>query len=131
MRQHRLLALAFLLAPPVLAEEVVCHVDYGGERLRLAARPTASPYAVGTTPVGSFFRLRIVFEKRPADTAAIKVYSYAERDDDAPRLVHLGTWAYPPGRAGRDGFTGRQFVYEPETEAELEYWCELRDRGGR
>jgi hypothetical protein len=115
---------------PALAQQVLCHYTYGGETRTLAAAPVTSPYAVKAIDVGSYFHFRVVFEDRPAeaDGAAVKIYTYADRDD-GPLLIHQASYAYPPldgsvasQRAG--GFTGWQFVYEPVRDGELQYWCE-------
>ena len=123
--------LALATASVTAGEQVLCHYSYGGETLTLAAAPVASPYAVKAIDVGSYFHLRVVFQDAPADSAAVKVYTYADRDD-GPLLIHQATWAYPPAaRAGApDGFTGRQSVYEPVRDGELQYWCEIGN-GGR
>ena len=109
------------------AEEVVCHYTYGGETRQLSTVPVDSAYAVKAIEVGSYFRLRIVFRNRPADLAAIKVYSYADRDD-GPVLVHQATYPYPPvaGKNAAYGFSGLQAVYEPVRDGEMQYWCEWK-----
>ena len=107
------------------AEQVVCHYTYGGETKQLAALPVASPYAVQDIAIGSYFHFRVVFQKQPADLAAIKVYTYTERDEGL-LLIHQATYPYPPtGRTARYGFSGLHFVYEPMGDGELQYWCEL------
>lgn len=122
------LFLLLALAAPAVSASVACHYSYGGETRTLIARPVESPYPVETIPVGSFFRFRVVFQAAPADLRSVKVYTYAAKDD-SPTLIHQATYAYPPARAGRYGFTGLQSVYEPLRESELQYWCELRPEG--
>lgn len=109
------------------AETVACHTTYGGETKQLIVHPTSAPYAVKSIAVGSYFRFRVVFRNRPADTAAIRIYAFADQDD-GPALIHQATYPYPParGNAGPFGFSGQHFVYEPESGAELQYWCEWR-----
>ncbi len=108
----------------VSAEEVACHYTYGGEVRRLVAAPVESAYSVGTIEVGSYFRFRVVFQNRPADLAAIKVYAYADTDDGR-MLIHQATYPYPPARQPSPyGFTGLHHVYEPVTDGEMQYWCE-------
>jgi len=118
---------ALLLALPaqtVIAEAVACHVTYGGETRVLQARPVASPYGVAVEKVGSYFLFRVVFQKEPADLAAIKVYVLATRDS-GPTPIHQATHAYPPPlvKAAPWGFTGLNHVYEPLRDGELSYWC--------
>ena len=81
--------------------------------------------------VGSYFRFRVVFRNQPADLAAIKVYTYADRDDGAV-LIHQSTYPYPPRPSKNSpyGFSGLHHVYEPVRDGELQYWCEWRAGGG-
>lgn len=120
------LVAAGLYFSPTYAEEVACSYTYGGEAKMLVAKPVESPYGVRTIAVGSYFRFRAVFQKSPADLASIKVYTYADRDE-GPVLIHQASFPYPPSTAGKYGFTGLQFLYEPMREGELQYWCELRN----
>ena len=117
--------LASAASAPALADEVACRYTYGGETKLLVALPVASPYAVPTIAVGSYFRFKVVFQKEPADLAAVKIYTYADKDEGAVPL-HQATYPYPPAGNGPYGFTGLNFVYEPVRDGELQYWCELR-----
>lgn len=124
------LAAALLLvaasgAVAVEGEQVICHYTYGGETRRVVAVPVDSAYPVGSVEVGSYFRFRVVFQNRPADLAAIKIYTYADRDDGQV-LIHQATFPYPPLDAKKSGygFSGLHFVYEPVRDGELQYWCE-------
>ena len=119
-----LLAAPFALAAPGRADSVACHVSYGGETRVIEAAPVASPYAVAPVAIGSYFLFRIVFRREPADLAGIHLYPYADRND-GPVLIHQASHRYPPGNATGDGFTGRQTVYEPLRDGELQYWCAL------
>lgn len=106
---------------------VECHYTYGGEERMLVATPLASPYRVEAIQVGSYFRLRVVFQQAPRDQASIKVYVYADREEGLVPL-HQATWPYPVAtrRAGPQGFTGLHHVYEPVRDGELQYWCTLK-----
>jgi len=121
-----LAALALCGASAVRADAVLCHYTYGGETKRLLTEAVASPYGVKGIQVGTYFRLRVVFQDKPADIASIKIYTYADRDDESA-LIHQASYPYPPigARALPYGFTGLQFVYEPRREGELQYWCEM------
>jgi hypothetical protein len=118
--------LAPLVATAARAEHVRCHYTYGGETKRLLAPAVSSPYGVKGIQIGSRFELRVIFQDRPADVASIKIYAYADRDDE-PVLMHQATYPYPPTsrRAARYGFSGLHSLYEPQLESELQYWCEL------
>ena len=119
------------LSAPVGAE-VRCHYTYGGETRSVRAVPSDDPVRVRGVVVGSYFQLRVVLQTRPADLAALKVYTYADRDE-GPQLLHQATFPYPPPKPRRGaayGFTGLQYVYEPVRDGELQYWCEMRAQEG-
>lgn len=131
---RRLAAALCLLLGAALArgEEVVCHVSYGGQTQRLVATPTSSPYTVAPTAFESWFLFRIVFRRTPADLAGIRLTAYGRDAAGSPQTIHQASYPYPPpAAAGDGGFTGRQAVYEPRLNAELQYWCELRDADPR
>ena len=122
-----LLALLAGLAGAPARADVICHYTYGGETKVLRAAPTDDPLRVRGTVIGSYFQLRVVLQTRPADLAAVKIYTYADRDG-GPLLLHQATFPYPPPQPRRGaayGFTGLQYVYEPVRDGELQYWCEL------
>lgn len=122
-----LLAVMNLLAMPAHSvEQVRCHYTYGGETRELVALPVSSPYTVKAIDVGSFFHFRVVFQDKPTDIAAIKIYTYADRDD-GPLLIHQATFPYPLAgrRSAPYGFSGLHSVHEPVRDGELQYWCQL------
>lgn len=107
------------------APEVRCHVDYGGETRLVRSGPSPTPYTVAPVAIGSYFLFRLVVEAEPRETAAVKLYTYADRDEGAAP-IHQASFPYPPTPVvGRYGFTGLQAVYEPLRDGELQYWCEL------
>ncbi len=121
-------ALALLLLGCNLAHaaSVDCHISYGGDTQTIRASTVA--FDAAPTAIGSYFLFRAVFERTPPGLAAIKLYTYADRD--APQgatLLHQADYLYPPPPAqGKYGFTGLQRVYEPIRDGELQYWCGLR-----
>ena len=119
-------ALALLGVTAARAEQVLCHYTYGGETKQLLTPAVASPYGVEGIAVGTYFRLRVVFQNKPADIASIKIYTYADRDDQVA-LIHQATYPYPPPshRGAPYGFSGLHSIYEPRREGELQYWCEM------
>jgi hypothetical protein len=129
----RALATALLLGsiPVAGAGQVVCHYTYGGETRVLAAHPVKSPYAEKGIKVGSYFQFRPVFQDEPAGLAAIKIYTYVDRDE-GPTLIHQASFPYPPpnNTSSPYGFTGLHFVYEPVRDSELQYWCEMAADNG-
>ncbi len=135
MYAARHFALVALLSGAGLTQasaDVRCHYTYGGETRQVLAQPTASPLRERGVVVGSYFQLRVVLQTRPAELAAVKIYTYADRDE-GPVLLHQATFPYPPPlpkRGAAYGFTGLQYVYEPVRDGELQYWCEMMPRGG-
>lgn len=119
MRSWPLVAL--LLCAGARAETAACHMTYGGETRLVEASPTKAPYAVPTVQIGSYFLFRLVFEAE----GTVKTYVYADRDS-GPVPLHQGVFETARPQAGRHGFSGLHFIYEPVRDGELEYWCELR-----
>lgn len=124
-----LLFTAFAL--PVSANQVTCHVTYGGQTEKISVSPSETPYTVTPKAIGSYFLFRAVFRDTPADLASIKLYTYVD-NDVGPTLIHQASYPYPVDNViGQNGFTGHQRVYEPIRDSELEYWCELQMGAGK
>ena len=131
--------LLFELLPALLpfaaqaGPRVVCHTQYNGEGQAHVAYPGAAPYDVEGVTLGERFVFRVVFQNKPADIAAVKVFTSILPDEGPAQPVHQATWRWPVP-AGRQpqgqGFTGLQRVFEPTYNGHLEYWCEA-ERGGR
>lgn len=127
MRFPTLFLLALTLSLPVgAAEQILCHVEYGGETRELRADPVSSPYGVEPVAIGSYFLFRAVFERG----GHVELYTYADREQ-GPVPIHVAEYQRRDLRAGRRGFTGVQRVYEPLRDGELKYWCELVGKGAR
>lgn len=128
-RLGRAALMAMVLAPSlavtaaVAGPQVRCHVDYGGETRAIEARPVASPLAVAPVEVGSYFRFRLVVLRAAGLPDEVRIETFSDRDD-GPVLIHQARHDLPR-RAGV--FTGRQTVYEPVRDGELQYRCERID----
>jgi hypothetical protein len=116
-----------LLTLPAHAASVACHLTYGGETRIVEVAPVADPYTAPLISLGSYFLFRIDFRDQPADLAGIKLTTYANRDE-GPTIIHQATHPYPPPPAAVNGFSGRNFVYEPVRDGELQYWCEVKEK---
>ena len=122
----RWLAAALIAAStPAAADQVACHLNYGGQTQVVEAKAVASPYTVAPTAIGSYFLFRVVYRDQPADLAGIKLYTYAAHDS-GPALIHQASYPLPVSNAASHGFTGLHAVYEPLRDGELHYWCELQ-----
>lgn len=121
--QARLFACVLITAPalPVQAEQVVCHLNYGGQIQVVSAQASDTPYQIKPIAIGTYFLFRIAFRTTPTDLAGIKLYTYVDQAS-GPALIHQASYPYPVAKA----FTGSQRVYEPVRDSELEYSCELQ-----
>lgn len=124
-------ALLLVSTPFAEAGQVACHYTYGGETHVLAVQAANSPYAEKGIKVGSYFQFRPVFQIEPAGLAALKIYTYVDRDE-GPTLIHQATFHYPPAgnTTSPHGFTGLHLVYEPVRDSELQYWCGMAADSG-
>lgn len=123
--------LALLSAGASQAQNVRCHMTYGGVTKAFVIAPVASPYDAPLQAEGSYFAFRVVNQTEPLDLASVKVYVYASLDS-GPRLIQQATWlaseSPQSGTQRPHGFTGLQTVYEPVRDGELQYWCERLGR---
>jgi hypothetical protein len=116
--------LGLLLAAPVLADSVNCHIIYGGENFTVAAKPTDDPYQVSGQKIGRYFEFKAVYVASPAEFAAISLYVYGTSSGESV-LIHQSKFASSVSNTAAPwGFTGFNYVYEPSKSSELQYWCE-------
>lgn len=89
--------------------------------------PTKNRYQDPLVKRSGFFNMRVVYESNTHLGSVLKFYTYA-RLDNTLALIHQGIFVVPTkkNKSSKYGFTGLQFVYEPTTEAELQYWCDLK-----
>jgi hypothetical protein len=87
------------------APRVVCHTHYNGESQAHVAHPVATPYGVEGVTLGERFVFRVVFQDKPADIAAVKVFTSVLPDEGPAQPVHQATyrWPVPAAAAGRAG----------------------------
>lgn len=111
-----------VLAAP--SHKIQCHLLYGGEEKVIDVMPTESIYEEPLNTFGGFFSFKIVREKSKSDKQILKFYTYA-RDEGLNTLIHQGSYLIPlKSKSLKFGFTGLNSVYEPSTQAELQYWCQ-------
>jgi hypothetical protein len=134
LRKRLLLAalLSALLGPAAAAAPLLeCTTTYGGESWTLTAPPTTDPYRVAAVPVGQRFLFRMVWVAEPAREAGVNLYAYYPDADGTPVVIHQSKYANPVPVAAKGapwGFTGLQFVYEPRSASEFQFWCGWRER---
>jgi hypothetical protein len=116
--------LALLAAGPAFADQVSCHIIYGGENFSVVAQPTDDPYRVEGRKIGRYFEFKAAYVTQPADLAAISLYVYATASGESVLIHQVKFAAGVANGAAPWGFTGFQYVYEPSKSSELQYWCE-------
>jgi hypothetical protein len=113
-----------LLAAPVYADAVTCHIIYGGENFSAVAAPTSDPYTVQGQRIGRYFEFKVSYVAAPTEFSAISIYVYSTVSGESV-LLHQAKYPADAGNsAGPWGFTGFNYVYEPSKNSELQYWCE-------
>lgn len=126
MLRKIVLACALSAASPAFADDVVCHVIYGGENFTVKASATADPYSVRGEKIGRYFEVKVSYVATPAELAALSVYVYATATGESV-LIHQAKFpADVQNATGPWGFTGFNYVYEPTRSSEIQYWCEKR-----
>lgn len=124
---------AFAPAAALAGARVDCHVEHFGEHRVISATPAADPYRVAPVAFERDFLFRLVLRTLPADEAGVTVAVYVPTAD-GPVMIQQASYPWPPAAGRTHGFTGRQRVFELDTDAELTYWCEAvsgRSRGAR
>ncbi len=117
------MALCCCLFSGVSRAEIRCHYEYGGQATILEVAPDVDPYRAPVLKIGSYLMFRVVWQTTPPAHAAVHTYVYVDTGD-APIILQQGSWSLPQINAAHYGFTGRQRVYEPARDSELQYWCE-------
>lgn len=122
-----LFVLGLLFSTSAFGASIKCHITYGGENFLVQAQPAANPYLVASQKIGRYFEFKVVYVEAPASATAINIYTYGMASGE-PVLIHQSKRRPPyPKNAGKYGFTGLNFVYEPSKGSELQYWCERVD----
>lgn len=111
---------ATLLAAPVLR----CQIDQGGITRMLDVTPTDDPYRVKAIDINGRFRFKAVMIGDARQVEYIKLYTY-DQAMRQPALLHMATYLTPAVSVPPASLTGRNFVYAPDLERELQYQCTL------
>jgi len=131
---RRVLAAAGVLAllglvPTVHAQDVLCHLSYGGTARTLQVPPSRYSDEVMPQLQGASFEFQVLNRVPPEPGAGVQVRSYS-RVDERPFLLHQGTY-WDTSAQGPHGFSGLQTVRDPRHGHELVYWCERIQRERR
>ncbi|WP_415063747.1 hypothetical protein [Bdellovibrio sp.] len=100
-----------------------CHFRYGGDWKHFEFSETPY-YEAKIFDANYFFRAKVEIVTPPTGEKLLKVYSYAEAHG-RDQLIHQAVYNVSKAPLN-ENITGEQTVYEPATEAEMKYWCEVR-----
>lgn len=119
-----LVAALSLVSPWAMAQNVNCHITFGGATRTFTVAPAAS-FAETPNPLleGASLSLTVVNQLPPAPGAGVTVRTYS-RANDEPVLLHQAYYLPDATPTGPHGFTGLQVVREPQRQREIAYWCE-------
>lgn len=101
--------------------KVDCHFFYSGEEKIIRVPDDKTLYEAPTEKLGYFFKTKISWSNEKK--SSIKVYTYAYTEPRL-KLIHLAEFDLDKNK--EFGFTGKHFLYEHTTEAEVFYWCERK-----
>ena len=117
-----LLAVAFgATAEPRLR----CQLEQGGTAQVLDVAPVADPYSVAPVTVSGRFRFKAVVIGDARRIAYINLYTYFQTER-RPILLHQAKYIAPTIASDPAAtLTGRNYLYSPGREREIQYGCTL------
>lgn len=97
-----------------------CHYFYGGEEKNISIK-TKNDLIV--TRVSDYYRTEIQISGHKKNKLRYQVYSTENKTN---RIVHEGLYIIPNHQTKSEyGFTSLQKIYEPFSDAEYKYYCEI------
>jgi hypothetical protein len=117
---------AALPATVAAASRLRCQLDQGGETRVVEATPVRDPYGVASIDIRDNFRFKAVVVGDARRVDYVKLYTYYVTDR-RPVLLHVARYEAPVAQVtpASSALTGRQFVYSPRLERELQFGCAL------
>lgn len=114
------------LMPAAAAPLLRCQIDQGGATLMLEFAPVSDPYSVRAIDINGRFRFKAVVIGDARHIEYIKLYTYSQTRRQ-PVLLHVAKYMAPVAlpQASFGALTGRQYLYSPELEREMQYGCAL------
>jgi hypothetical protein len=118
--------LGLLPAASIAAARLDCEINQGGRSETLHFGPATNPYEVKAVSINERFSFKAVMIERGDKVEYISLYVYY-LPPRGPILLqqakYLAPIAQPYPAAG--SLTGRQYLYSPRLERELQYECAL------
>lgn len=113
-------------AASIAAPRLDCEINQGGSTRTLHVTPATDPYEVRAVSINERFSFKAVMIERGDKVEYISLYVYY-LPPRGPILLqqakYLAPTAQPYPAAG--SLTGRQYLYSPRLERELQYACAL------
>jgi len=113
---------------PAAAPRLRCEVDQGGKTQIIEVAPVSDPYGVQGTDINGRFRFKAVLVGDADRIAYVALYTWY-LSDGRPVLLHEAKYQAPEARPDPPpaALTGRQYLYAPGLERELQYGCALAE----
>ncbi|MCA0186200.1 MAG: hypothetical protein LCH90_09420 [Proteobacteria bacterium] len=118
--------LGFLPAASIAAPRLDCEISQGGRGETLQFGPAANPYEVKAVSINERFSFKAVMIEQGGKVDYISLYVYY-LPPRGPILLQQAKYLAPavqPHPASAS-LTGRQYLYSPRLERELQYECTL------
>jgi len=125
-----LVALTLWALPIALAAapKLRCEVDQGGTTQTIEVAPVSDPYGVQGIDINGRFRFKAVLVGDADRIDYVALYTWY-LGGERPVLLHEAKYQTPAARPDPPpaALTGRQYLYAPGLERELQYSCALVD----
>ena len=122
------LTLLALPIAPAAAPRLRCEVDQGGKTQTIEVAPVSDPYGVQGIDINGRFRFKAVLVGAADRIDYVALYTWY-LGDGRPVLLHEAKYQAPEARPDPPpaALTGRQYLYAPGLERELQYGCALAE----
>ena len=117
-----------LPSAPAAAPRLRCEVDQGGKTQTIEVAPVSDPYGVQGIDINGRFRFKAVLVGTADRIDYVALYTWY-LGDVRPVLLHEAKYQAPEARPDPPpaALTGRQYLYAPGLERELQYGCALAE----
>jgi hypothetical protein len=122
------MTLLALPSAPAAAPRLRCEVDQGGKTQTIEVAPVSDPYGVQGIDINGRFRFKAVLVGTADRIDYVALYTWY-LGDGRPVLLHEAKYQAPEARPDPPpaALTGRQYLYAPGLEREIQYGCALAE----
>jgi len=113
---------------PAAAPRLRCEVDQGGKTQTIEVSPVSDPYGVQGIDINGRFRFKAVMVGAADRIDYVALYTWY-LSGERPVLLHEAKYQAPEARPDPPpaALTGRQYLYAPGLEREIQYGCALAE----